>query len=1113
MKKMTHRLLTTLCFVVFSIVLHAQEKKTVTGVVKDNNGVALAGATITEKGTSNRVLSDQNGNYSIKVSPQATLIFSYVGFNPKEVHANAEGLSSVSLETNGNALNEVVITGFGVRKQARKVTYSVQSVDGDELARANTPNIVNALQGKVAGVMITQGAGGPSSSSRIRIRGNASLKSNTQPLFVIDGVLIKPGVTGADSWGSNQDFGNVIKDLNPDDYESVTVLKGSAASALYGSEGLNGVILITTKKGRAQKGLGVTASHTEAFDKAYKFYDIQNEYGGGISPVFAKDANGVDIVDKDWAPYYSFGPKLNGQMVKDIDGRMVKWEAHDPLDFFQTGKYINTNLALEGGNEKTTFRFSFSNLYNSSVFPNNSLKRNTFTLRATQKVSKFLNIDAGVTYTAENTKNPVRQGGNNTALFQFSYYMPRNVDFLYWRDNFLDTALGGRKRGAVKDPYHISSFMFELYNDNATRAENTLRANVDVTANITSWLNLLVRSNVSTFGYQDERTVLGSNPKFAGGSYSVGLGSTRQYRLQGVLNANRKFAHSLELNLSAGGETNRDLGGQSSYTRTTNGLKIPGKFALSNTIDPLSAGATITPKTRTDALYVYGDLTWKDMLTLSFSGRNDWSSTLTYADGHGKYTYFYPSVGLAWVFTELPSLQSSSVLSFGKLRASLGYTGSPTDPWTTNQTGYYGLNGNYDGVYGGLQPVYTFNGSTLGNQNLKNELAREIELGADVRFLDNRLGLDVSVYKKNTFNQILSLGLPVTSGVSSRIINAGNIQNKGIEILLNAQPIKNKNLSWNTTFNFSRNWNKIIELTPGQNSKELELAFGADVKSVALVGGEYGTIQTSYAFAYYQKKDANGNPISSPSNGQKVIGGVGGANGLTYLRSGTYDGTTKTLGSMMEKYLLSNINTIQYKDFSLNVQVDAKIGGLMASATHQYGTSGGQLANSLFGRDKEHGGIEYIDDNGEKHDDGIIPDGVFADGITATVGGQTIDLGGMSWAEAVQKGYMKPKPAWAYYEDLTQWSSGIREYSVFENSFVALREVSIGYNIPNRIIQKAKINNLRISLTGRNLLYLYKTAKDGINPEGIFSNRAGVFAEYGGVPYIRNIGVTVNANF
>ena len=255
MTKTTHRWLTMLCCLLFSIVVYAQEKRTVSGVVRDNNGAGLAGATITEKGTSNRVLSDQNGNYTIKVNPQATLVVSYVGFNPKELSASGTEAAVISLDAGGNALNEVVVTGFGIRKQNRKLAYAVQEVKGEDLVRANTPNLVNALQGKVAGVMINQGAGGPSSSSRIRIRGNASIsKSNTQPLFVVDGVLIRPGTSGADSWGDARDFGNEVKNLNPDDYESVTVLKGSAATALYGSDGQFGVILITTKKGRSRQG-------------------------------------------------------------------------------------------------------------------------------------------------------------------------------------------------------------------------------------------------------------------------------------------------------------------------------------------------------------------------------------------------------------------------------------------------------------------------------------------------------------------------------------------------------------------------------------------------------------------------------------------------------------------------------------------------------------------------------------------------------------------------------------------------------------------------------------------------------------------------------------------
>ncbi|HXR79913.1 MAG TPA: TonB-dependent receptor plug domain-containing protein, partial [Saprospiraceae bacterium] len=311
----------------FHTIAFSQERKTVSGVVKDASGSGLSGVTVTEKGTNNRVITDANGNYAITVSPQSTLVVSYVGFSTRELTASDPSVSSVALSPNENALSEVIVTGFGVRKEARKLSYSVTEVKGAELTRANNANLVNALQGKVAGVMINQGASGPQSSSRIRIRGNSSISSaNTQPLVVIDGVLIEPGTTGNDSWGENPDFGNIMKNLNPDDYESVSVLKGGAATALYGSKAQNGVLLITTKKGTQRKGLGVSFSHNQSYDQPYKVYDLQNEYGGGINPTFSKDANGVDIVEAIASPFnggYSYGPKFDGHMVKDIDGRMI----------------------------------------------------------------------------------------------------------------------------------------------------------------------------------------------------------------------------------------------------------------------------------------------------------------------------------------------------------------------------------------------------------------------------------------------------------------------------------------------------------------------------------------------------------------------------------------------------------------------------------------------------------------------------------------------------------------------------------------------------------------------------------------------------------------------
>jgi iron complex outermembrane recepter protein len=1105
---------------------YAQDRKTITGTVSDNKGEALPGVSIVEKGTKNGVQSQANGTFRITVAANATLRFTFIGFTTKEIPVGTSTTLNVTLEDDSKVLNEVVVTGFGERTEKRKLSYSVTEVNGDDLARANNANMVNSLQGKVAGVMINQGASGPQSSSRIRIRGNASLGSNTQPLVVLDGVLIEPGTTGADSWGDNADFGNTMKNLNPDDYESITVLKGAAASALYGSKAQNGVLLINTKKGRTQKGLGVSIAQTSSFDDPYKLVDFQNEYGGGISPVFEKDANGVDMVSSIAninQGGYSFGPRFDGRMVKDLDGKMRPWVANDPLQFFQTGKFINTNVAVEGANENTSFRLSYTNLDNSSILPGNELKRNTFAIRATQKVSKTISLDASVNYSLTNSLNPGRQGSRNNPLFAFTYYMPRHADITYYTQNYINPVTGGAlssSQADLYDPYRLGSWAYDFFEDNRTQKENNLLANLDVNIKLTPWLSGLVKANTNSFGSSYERKYLGRGVNFQGGNYQINQQSNRAYRVQGLLNGSRKINEDIEATFALGGETyqsNINGSGYFNESYTDGGLKIPGVFSISNSLNPAITRAFPNPGRRTDAVYLYGDFTWKDMVTLNYSGRNDWSSSLTYKDGSGDHSYFYPSVGLSFIASELPAIKNSSVISFAKLRGALAYTGLDAEPQYTNRAGYYNLNGSFNNASGGNQSVYGFSDQILRNMNLKNQLTRELEVGADLRFFNNRLGFDVSWYKRNSTNQILSFALPAESGVSSQSLNAGDIQNKGIEILMTATPVKTKSFDWTSTINFTRNRNKIIALAPGVDSYELDLAFGNDIASVAKVGGEYGTLVTRYAFSNYQKKDASGNPVSHPNNGKRVLGNTGyGTTGgyYTFVRSGDYNNEAKELGSMMEKFLASATQQLSYKNVNVSFQVDAKVGGLMASATHQYGSANGNLANSLFGRDAASGGVTYTDDAGVTHHDGIIPDGVLNDGLTAVnAAGQTVDLGGMTYAQAVEQGLLKPIPAYAYYENLSQWSSGIREYSTFENSWVAVREVSVGYTLPSRLIQNLKLNSLRVNLTGRNLGYLYKTAKDGINPEGIFSNRAGAFAEYGGWPYVRSIGFNIQAGF
>lgn len=1099
----------------WSTALLAQNRITASGTVRDSSGAALPSVSFTVKGTKTSGATDAQGNFRISVPVGSTLVFSAVGYTTHELRVTGDGFVTVTMESNSKNLSEVVVTGFGQRKEARKVTYAVTEVKGSELVRANNANIVDALQGKVAGVFVSQGTGGPSSSARIRIRGNATLDNNAQPLVVIDGILIDQGTTGSDSWGDGQDFGNIMKNLNPDDYESVTVLKGSAASALYGSRALNGVLLITTKKGRVRKGIGASVAHTESFEHAYKTLDFQNEFGGGLKPTFDK-VNGVDVVDNSAGPWntpdggYSYGPKFDGHMVQDLDGRMVPWVPNKPLDFFQTGKYINTNVAMEGGSDRGTFRFSYSNLYNNSIMPtDNSLTRNVFSLHATQKLSSFLTMDASVSYSTNKIKDPIIQGGNDNPLFFLSYYMARNAPFKYWENHYIDSVHGGRKSTPTADPYYLAHVMWTTFQNHKTQKEDNLLANLDLNIDLGRGLSALVRTNVNQFNSFYEEKDNGPNPGFAGQYYKIQQGSYKNVRIQGLLSYTRKFGDNFDLNASAGGETYRQLGGLLTSQNTNGGFTYLNIYTIGNSAQAPSQSVDYTtyPAKRIDAVYALGDLTWKDMLTFNFSVRNDWSSTLTYRDGHGDYGYLYPSFGLAWVFTELDRFKhGNSVLSFGKLRASIGWTGSDATPYITNNQGWYGNNGTFNSPTGN-QNLYGFTSNTLGNLHLKNELAREMEFGADLRFLDNRLGVDVAYYKKNSFNQILSLDADQASGVTSTTVNAGNIQNQGVEILLTATPVRTRDFTWNATVNFTRNRNKIIALVPGTNSKSLELAFGADVQAYAVVGKDYGTVMTGYGFAtYHSKTDAN-----SPSNGKRVIGNVSGpAEGnYSFMRSQDYDGSQKTLGNIMEKWMGGTTQTLMYKNFVMNIQVDAKIGGLMASATHQYGSQTGAFTNSLFGRDKAHGGVEWTDASNNHRDDGIIPDGVLNDGIMSG----SVDLGGMTYADAVKNGYLKPIPAEDYYQNLSQWSSGIREYSVFDNSWVSLREVSIGYNLPAKFYQKIKFNALRVSLIGRNLGYLYKTAPIGINPEGFYTNRAAGFAEYGGLPFTRNLGFTVNASF
>ncbi len=1090
-------LLATLLLCCFAPQAWAQQKKAVSGSVKDAAGTPLPGVTILEKGTPNGTVTSGDGSFKINVDPSATLVFTFMGYSSQEMPASASSFNIV-MKDDQRSLNEVVVTAMGFKREQRKLGYAITELKGGEIAKTNSINPVAALQGKVAGVEISGAAGGPQSASRIVLRGAKSLDNKDQPIFVVDGTIFENEVSD-----NAVNFGNVLKNLNPDDFETVTVLKGAAATALYGSRAINGAIIITTKKGISRKGLGVDFSQTVQFEQVYRTpIALQNSYGAGYNPFFNKNGNGENVVE--WAGAFSFGPKMDGSMARIINGDLVPFASlpNNWKNTYQTGKYFNTNVAVEGGNEKANFRFSYSHLDNNSVMPNNGFNRDVFALKASAQLSKRLTAEAGATYSTSKSSNPTRQGGdytNENVGRKWIYIFPRNYDPGYWQARYMGPNPGSGDLNSYLGQYPGADYWFSLEHDDWTRKERLFMGNLSLTGTVTDWLKLVARGNFSNEGRDDDRRQLGWGPKYSGsrGYFSLAGQNKNQYTLTGIAMITPKINEDFTMAVNLGGEMWRSDIGTSWSSNTNGGLRIPGMFSLSNSVSPVSINATQLAPRYINSLFFAASFTYKNAFFLDVTGRNDWSSALVYMDGSGTPSYFYPSVSGAWEFTESFKSSIPSWLTYGKLRASYALVGKDMAPWANNE-GYIAENTNWNGAPG--QPPLTgiYQPGTLPNRNLVPSMASSVEVGADVRFFNNRVGIDAAWYLTNVRDQILELAVAKESGVDRRFINAGKMQNKGIEIAINGRAIDNKNFQWDVTLNGSRNTNKIIDLYPGV--KEYILGSDQDVNVVAQVGSAYGALVTPYGYTPYYGANgkSNGLPTISPNNSD-----------VRYK----FKRGNAVVGNITPDFNLGLSNNFQYKNWSLGFLVQAKIGGDIFSASHQYGTGRGTVASTIEGRDAEHGGLAWTDSKGRSRNDGMIPNGVFEDGYKVKVNGNDVDLGGMSYRDAYDKGYVSPLSPYEYYSMVGDWGIGIREASVFDASYVSLREVSIGYTMPAKFAERLKLNKVRVMLVGRNLAYLYNKLPDNINPESIRNNATSAFSEYGGTPFVRNMAATIQLGF
>ncbi len=1108
--------------------LHLQ--KNIRGRVTDEKGDGLPGVSILVKGTQQGTITDENGNYQLAVeNDNSILIFSFVGYLGQEVTVGSRTTVDISLATDTKALNEVVVTAFGMSKEKRMLGFAVTEVKGSELAATQQINPVNSLMGKVSGVQIDQSASGPFGNSRIVIRGNSTLSQNNQPIFVIDGIIVDN-----ESVAGGRDFANDLTNLNSENFESVSILKGSSAAALYGSRAINGVVLITTKKGSKATGLGVDISQNFMVYNPYRGPKFQNEFGGGSVGAFFTDARDPNYQSNQmWTtkvfpidpntnePYIdpavnreneNWGPRFAGQKVRNYDGTWTEYKAvpNNFLDAFKNGTLSTTSVAFSGGGEKTTYRFGATHDAQTGISVNNKMKRNSFNVRATHQVAKWLSTDFSASFTGSDNTNPQNLtwapytdtfAGDNWGV-AFMWMFPRNYDTKYWnqKERYTSQVFGGAPKATNPlEPNKVMApeFWFNMYNTVATMDSRNFMGRFAVTAKLADWANLTVEGNMNNNYDKYENKALGHFSNFSGGSYTINQSKKESNFKKAILSfSNINIADNLGFSGFVGGEMYSSV---SSFTQgaTNGGLMVPGNFFIANSINsPLVTGG-INYNKRINSVYAAADFDYKNQLYLSTTWRGDWSSALTYADGTGNNFYNYPSASLSWIVSESFSLPAA--VTFAKLRTNIAALGKDTEPFVINPG--YKFSGKVIGMPG--EPTRAdFSSPTTLSSRLKPERKISKEIGLEARFLKNRLGFDVTLYQDNTYDQIIDISTPVETGVSGVKINAGNIQNKGIEISLDGSPIETSNFTWNSRITFSRNKNLIVSLAEGRNDYPLGGA-AFDASSWAVVGKSYGTIRsTTQSLKYVNSEDPR-----DPRTGMTVLAWRNDARAAFPQRSNTY----QDIGDINARFRGGFSNDFSYKNWSMNVLLDAKFGGDMAMSSIRSGTHTGVLPNTLFGRDADHGGITFTSKfDGITYDDGMIIDGVFAKGQkVSTPGGGTADVGGMTFKEAYDAGLVEPTHAPQFYYRYASSSTGISDFWIVKSSWIALRQVMVSYNLPKDIASKLRVNGISVSLIARDLGYLYNSLPYDLNPASLNSNLTSAVGEEGFLPMVRSMGGSI----
>lgn len=1034
--------------------------QSIQGIVQSaTTGAPLSNVTIQSNKGSVTGLSKEDGSFNLKVEPHSVITFSYVGYESKTIGVDSvNGSLVVQLNPGTNSLDAVVITALGISKQKKSLGYATQDLKYENIAQAKETNIVNSLAGKIAGVRITN-TQGDMGSSRIVIRGETSISGNNQPLFIIDGIP----VDNSQLLGTNasRDFRNAISDINPEDIDDISVLKGPNAAALYGSRAAHGVIIITTKTGKNKKGIGVTVNSNTTFSSILLLPDYQNTFGQGADGKFSyvdgKGGGVNDGVDESW------GPRLDGQLIPQFNskGVPVPFVAHpdNVRDYFRTGATYSNGISLAGANDKSDFRVSFNNEKQFGIIPNSKAGKNNFAFNINYSITPKLKIGLSGNYIDENAPNLPGSGGkrSTSTMLQFTWF-GRQVDVNQLRNyKNADGSTFNWNNSYYSNPFWVA------YENTVSQRRNRILGVVNVNYKIADGLDLHLRSG--TDYYQDKRKLkiaYGTNGT-PYGSYEEDAFTVNENNTEATLRYNRNINSDFSLDVLAGGNIRTKEYEENDQKAPR--LAVADVYTLTNSRDPLIS-SNYYSRLKTYSLYGSAQLGYRNYAFINLTARNDWSSTLPPQNR----SYFYPSVNASFIITDAFHIRND-VLNYAKIRGGWSKVGSDADPYSIINT--YNFNAPFQS-----NPQLISSGIDL-NPNLKSESTNSTELGLEATLFKNRVRVDLSLYNTNSIDQILKVDVTASTGYTQKLLNAGKINNKGIEVQLGVTPVKTKSFRWDIDLNYAVNRSRVLVLDYERRLQNYVLGSDGTIQVIAAVGQPYGAL---YGNAYL--RDEKGNIVIS-------------GDGIPLA-----DPNKKVLGKYTPDWIGGINNSFSYKNFNLSFLIDASIGGSLYSGTNATGTYTGVLASTMPGRDAAHGGLTYYYPGNDRsktpvqsgtppsgetvYEDGYIARGVTADGKTNT----------------------KLVPAVQYYKALYD----IDEQFVYKSSYVKFRELRLGYALPEALIKKIGLVSATIALVGRNLWIIHKDVPN-IDPENAFTAGNAQGLEDLTLPTTRSYGININFKF